>query len=517
MIAAILNILSIPRLRGRATAKLRRLAAFTGAAVSIAGSAVAAPLPPNHVDDFAGHPRLVVLSDIGNEPDDQMSFVRLMLYSNEIDLEGLVATTSTWQRTATHAETMRAIEEAFGQVRPNLLRNAKGWPTAAALRAITKTGQTGYGMAATGEGKTSEGARQLIVAADRDDPRPLWVSIWCGANTLAQALIEVRATRTPAEVAKFVAKLRVYSISDQDDAGAWIRKEFPALFYIVSPSSENSDDYGAATWSGISGDVYYHNGAGADSSLVTNDWLDANIRKGPLGKFYPRYAYIMEGDTPSYLGLIDNGLASWRNPSWGGWGGCYIYRVPASGTQPIWTQGNAPVGNTTSQDEVTGIDGRKYISDQATIWRWREAYQHDFAARMDWTIKPYKQANHNPIVVVNGKAGTEPLVIDAAVNRPVTLDASGTSDPDGQKLTYRWFHYAEAGTGTGAGAAVVEIAGADGPKAVVTPIAACRTAWIPEATRCPALSVAHIILAVTDTGTPSLTSYRRVIVNVTSK
>jgi Protein of unknown function (DUF1593) len=39
--------------------------------------------------------RVIVLSDIGNEPDDQMSLVRFLLYSNEFDVEGLVATTST--------------------------------------------------------------------------------------------------------------------------------------------------------------------------------------------------------------------------------------------------------------------------------------------------------------------------------------------------------------------------------------------------------------------------------------
>src|SRR6478752_6756529 len=84
--------------------------------------------PPQPVDRFSGHPRVVVLSDIGNEPDDQMSFVRLLLYSNEIDLEAMIATTSTWQRKATHPETMRQIIETYGQVRPNLLLHAKGWP-----------------------------------------------------------------------------------------------------------------------------------------------------------------------------------------------------------------------------------------------------------------------------------------------------------------------------------------------------------------------------------------------------
>ena len=83
-------------------------------------------LPPSHVDDFQGKPRMIVISDIGNEPDDQMSLVRLLLYSNELDIEGLIATTSTWQKTATHPETMRKLVEAYGQVRPNLVLNAKG-------------------------------------------------------------------------------------------------------------------------------------------------------------------------------------------------------------------------------------------------------------------------------------------------------------------------------------------------------------------------------------------------------
>ena len=69
-------------------------------------SFAAEPLPPTHVDDFTGRPRVVIMSDIGNEPDDQMSFVRLLLYSNEFEIEGIVATTSTWQKSAVHPETM---------------------------------------------------------------------------------------------------------------------------------------------------------------------------------------------------------------------------------------------------------------------------------------------------------------------------------------------------------------------------------------------------------------------------
>src|SRR6476619_4308192 len=107
-------------------------------------------LPANHVDNFTGHPRVVILSDIGNEPDDQMSLVRLLLYSNELDIEALIATTSTWQKTAVHPETMHSLVAAYGLVRPNLLLHAKGWPEAEYLDSRVFTGQNAYGMAATG-------------------------------------------------------------------------------------------------------------------------------------------------------------------------------------------------------------------------------------------------------------------------------------------------------------------------------------------------------------------------------
>jgi hypothetical protein len=129
-----------------------------------------------------------VLSDMGNEPDDQMSFVRLLLYANELDLEGLVATTSTWQKDKVQPETMRAIVRAYGEVRPNLSKHAKGWPEAAALEALVSAGPATYGMAAVGKGPIAPGAEALLRAAERDDPRPLWVTVWGGANTLAQAL-----------------------------------------------------------------------------------------------------------------------------------------------------------------------------------------------------------------------------------------------------------------------------------------------------------------------------------------
>src|SRR3954470_6822323 len=111
--------------------RLPRLPAAFLASLLFTSSAFAATLSESAagVDDFTGHPRLVVLTDIGNEPDDQMSLTRLLLYSNQIDIEALVATTSTWQKTAVHPELARALIAAYGRVRPNLLAHASGWPT----------------------------------------------------------------------------------------------------------------------------------------------------------------------------------------------------------------------------------------------------------------------------------------------------------------------------------------------------------------------------------------------------
>src|SRR5690349_13468970 len=342
--------------------------ALAFALLALASRVEAQALVPDYVDKFEGKPRVFVLTDIGNEPDDQMSLVRLLVYSNEFDLEGLVATTSTWQKEKVQPETIHQVIAAYTQVRPNLEKHASGWPEGAKLDAMVSAGQPAYGMAAVGADKMSAGARALIAAVDRQDIRPLWITVWGGANTLAQALLQVRATRTPADLSAFLIKMRVHSISDQDDAGPWIRREFPALHYIVKPSPPNGSEYGSATWTGISGDEFYRNCAGADGTTVTNDWLDKNIRaKGELGKAYPRFAFIMEGDTSSFLGLIGNGLDSFMNPGWGGWGGRYAYLQPYGETREIWSQGGDVFPRVNSRDEVKGVDGKTYISDQATL------------------------------------------------------------------------------------------------------------------------------------------------------
>jgi hypothetical protein len=444
--------------------------------------------------------RVFVLTDIENEPDDAMSMVRFLVYANHFDVEGLVATTSIHQKTRVAAWRIREIVDSYAKVRDNLELHEKGFPTADALRAVIVEGRPAYGMQAVGAGLDSAGSQLLIAAADRDDPRPLWVSVWGGPNVLAQALWKVRATRSRAELRKFVSKLRVYTISDQDDSGPWIRRQFPDLFYIASPGFHGGGAYHHATWSGISGDRFHGRFTGADFAIVDNPWLDQNIRnKGPLGAQHPETKFLMEGDTPSFLGLIDNGLNAPEHPDWGGWGGRYELYTPRMRkwfeqpeTRPFWSD---------AEDEVLGVDGNWHTSNKATIWRWRQAYQHDFAARMDWTVEPFAQANHPPVPQL-GHAGA----LRAKPGERVSLSASGSTDPDGDALTYAWFAYLEAGSfsvqnGRTGAPLTIENAGAREASFTV-PNAAFK------------LGTLHVILAVTDDGAPSLTRYRRVIVTV---
>ncbi|MBC8094174.1 MAG: DUF1593 domain-containing protein [Akkermansiaceae bacterium] len=440
-------------------------------------------------------PRVLVLTDIANEPDDEESLVRFLVYANEFDIEGLVATTSTWLKNRTREDLIRRQIAAYSAVRPNLMKHAPGYPSVEQLLAVTTTGQTNFGMPFVGEGKSTAGSKLIITATDHPDPRPLWITIWGGANTLAQALSDVRSTRTAAELKAFVSKLRVYTISDQDDAGPWVRREFPDLFYIVSPSApDNGSEYWRATWTGISGDRHYKNGPGHKLHLVQNPWLEENIIKnhGPLGALYPKVAYIMEGDTPSFLGLINNGLGWAVSPSFGGWGGRYVLYRASGETRRIWTN------NAESRDTVTADNGQTVTSDQATLWRWREHFQNDFAARMDWCVATeYSKANHNPRAVLNGDLTRNVITLSATNGATLALSAEGTSDPDTNSVRVTWWIYPEAGNSSGA-----TLNAEEGLKTEV------RLPQVKRATRF------HVILQAEDDGDPHLFSYRRAIIEV---
>ncbi|SDL50776.1 Protein of unknown function [Catalinimonas alkaloidigena] len=441
--------------------------------------------------------RVLILTDIENEPDDAMSMVRFMLYTNQFDTEGLVATTSTHQRDKVADWRIREIVEAYGKVRDNLLKHEPGYPPADTLLSRIKRGYADFGMQAVGPGKDSEGSAWIIEVVDRDDPRPVYVPVWGGSNCLAQALWKVKMTRSPEELDRFVSKLRVYTISDQDDAGPWLRKTFPNLFYIASPGYHAAGAYHYATWSGISGDQFHGRFGGADFSLVNNDWVKENIQNhGPLGAQYPLIEYLMEGDTPSFLWLIENGLSDPEHPNWGSWGGRYELYQPRTEkwfyepeTRPLWTD---------AVDEVLGHDSAYHTSNKATLWRWREAFQNDFAARMDWTVQSYKKANHPPVAKL-----AHDHMLTVREGETVQLSAEGSSDPDKDALRYEWLYYPEPGTY--AMRKPIPLEGKDQKKATFV------------APSVPEPQTIHIILKVTDAGTPALTRYQRVIVTVLPK
>ena len=449
----------------------------------------------------ADRPRVIVLTDIENEPDDAMSLVRFLVYANSWDTEALIATTSVHLPDRTAPQRIEAIVRAYGKVRDTLEVHDKGFPTGERLLAVIRSGVPRYGMAGVGAGHDSLGSERIIDVVDADDPRPVWVCVWGGPNCLAQALWKVRATRTPEQLDRFVAKLRVTTISDQDDSGPWLRREFPALFYVASPGFHPLGGYHYATWTGIAGDELHGRFAGGDFSLVSQPWLDEHVRrKGPLGAEYPPVAFMMEGDTPSFLNLIPTGLSDPEHPDWGGWGGRYELACPPlrkwhleRETRPFWTD---------ALDEVRGIDGRWHTDNRATVWRWRPEFQHDFSARMDWSVTPaYDDANHPPVP----KLG-HPRELRVKPGGRLELSAAGTSDPDGDTLSYRWQHYPEPGTFTfssGRSARPLKIEGADQQQATfVAPDKFGRA------------GTAHVILAVTDSGSPPLTRYERVIVTV---
>jgi hypothetical protein len=442
--------------------------------------------------------RVLVLTDIEADPDDAQSLVRFLTYSNQWDVEGFIATTSIHQKSRVAPASILKILDAYGVARNNLLKHEAGFAPPGELKLKVKKGSPAYGMVGVGEGKDSEGSEWIIKVLEENDDRPLWIPVWGGPNTLAQALWKIKETKTKVEAEKLYIKLRVYTISDQDDSGPWIRKTFPSIFYIVSPGY----NYINATWLGIAFPL-----PGSDTSVVSNEWLAKNIQQGhgPLGAAYPDVAYGMEGDTPAFLGLINNGLNDPEHPNYGGWGGRYEFYLPEfqdsntgrfrrenwpkdePETRAIWTN---------AIDSIQSAKDKKpYVGNRETIWRWRTEFQNDFAARMQWTTKEYSECNHPPVVRLAHK---DKFTLKSG--EQFYLNADGTSDPDGDSMSYLWFQYPEAGTYKG----IVEFTPYS-PNLYNLPVTAPKV---------DSVETIHFILKVTDKGSPALSRYKRVIVTV---
>jgi len=412
-------------------------------------------------------PRIINMTDLGADPDDQQSMIRFLVQSNEYDIEGLIVTTGCWKKSQSDITMLNDLLNAYGQVVSNLQVHDPDFPSLAYLQSVSALGQRNYGMDDVGSGKDSPGSELIISAVDEDDPRPIWICFWGGGNTLAQALWKVQNTRSPAELQEFISKIRVYDVLGQDNAGTWIAKNFPEIIYIRAT--------GVYGWQ------------------PSDSWLDTHVQShGPLGAVYPDRKWATEGDTPSFLHLFPNGL---NNPDevWqGSWGGRFDREKKAG------IRGMSCMSGEDAQFDPYYMYGNTSAG-ASDISRWSKGYNNDFQARMDWSITGnYSEANHHPIAVINGDETKQVLEVSAAPGSTVNLSATGSSDPDGDSLSYKWFFYRDPGT-------YKKSVTIDNSK-TITP-----TVHVPSDAGGSEL---HIILELRDSGDPSLYAYRRVIINV---
>ena len=207
----------------------------------------------------------------------------------------------------------------------------------------------------------SEASEAIIKVVDSPDSRPVWICVWGGPREVAQAIWKVKITRGPADLERFLGKLRIYLIGKQDGTAQWLLDSFPKLFLICSDRN-----YMGMFW----------NARNSDAKLADLAWIDANIRKGhgPLCAAYPpsgvnpKTPGQQEGDTPSFLHLVSamRGLNDPEKPDQGGWGGRFIRR---DATRNHWF------------DDPAGPE---------TVWRCGADVQQDFARRANWMLDPIK-------------------------------------------------------------------------------------------------------------------------------
>lgn len=137
--------------------------------------------------------------------------------------------TSYWLNSSTYPDQILNVTRAFSLAQDRLnLHSAGHFPSSTYLSSIVYSGHPVYGTAALGKPHLSSGAQRMIDVVDgMPDDEILHCQAWGGVNLFGEVLHYISEHRVKYEVDRFIKKLRIYTISDQDNVGPWIRYEIP--------------------------------------------------------------------------------------------------------------------------------------------------------------------------------------------------------------------------------------------------------------------------------------------------
>jgi len=330
---------------------------------------------------------------------------------------------------------------------------------------------------------------------------------------LAQALIDLQEKMPRTKLDKLLQNVRVCDNAGQDNAGAWIAHNFPKLHYKRSSYQVYNfmNDQGPVTW-----DSTMYAGEGQ------HDWARKHIQTyhGALGAIYPvrmkwkdpnTYSTLEGGGTGNFIGFVNKGLYHPEHINWGGWGGRFdtIREENIYANQLKWAEPDLLDSEKEYQpyfmfpqasDKWTEPEtGKTYEGIGVPIFRWRRAYQNDFQARMDWCVKPFEEANHNPVAAFNNDKSDEIVFLTTQRGEEIVLDATKSMDPDSDSIAFRWYNYPEAGSN-------MKLLEAKNPELPKTSLR------IPEDANGKQI---HFILEIRDKNNiVSLYDYRRIVINV---
>lgn len=500
-------------------------------------------------------PRTIITTD--PELDDLNSMIRLLTYANEIDICGLIYAGSAchsagdssrgilahrWPAPGERLHIDEAID-AYAEVEGTLRIHDPRYPTATHLRSLVRLGN----IASEGEMEEETAGAALIadhlhaIALGEDD-RPLFIQAWGGISTIARALHSIveqmgADPRWETYRQRIIDAVVLTSFAEQDSTlDTYIRPQWPGLEHR---------EVATRTWGYMTRTVL----TPPDQELASAGWTAAHISaQGPLGAAYrtwgdgrqmaegfddedyfglaglteeelrargytvwcpvqERGAFISEGDTSNFLLLIPTGLSSWQDATYGGWGGRQVPDPQHPDT--LTSDMEFVLPGMPSEDRPrlvcdTAEDGTCPPEYHATRW-WRAA-QHDFAARLAWSVSPrFADANHPPVITLmdgpdRHEAPEGGLQRSVRPGEEVQVRATAT-DPDGDAVTLRWWYYNEAGPCPCPSAPLLSDDGAGG----------CAI-QVPQDAQ-PGHEI-HLIVEGTDDGVPALTRYQRVVLTV---